>query len=1421
MSTLASQKNIYLYPKKQVFRFLKTLLWGISYKYVSSFLFVILFLLLPTHSFSQSCANYTVTRTTGITYTTIAGTGTSAFIWRNTASNQNDDNRSYAVAIGFDFWYLGVRYTNISATLNGAVDFSTSTADGNLPSGSSPYGSNWSSQFSSGGANGTMLALAILYGDLWTSNGGTTAIATSLVYKLSGAAPNRVLTVEWINFDHWNSPTNSPYASYNFQVKIYETTGVIEFVYGTMTGVAGGSYPLQYACGISNYWTPAAAPTAAQLLTQQTANTTTFNNTPKNNLTTIPASNSQLTFTPPTPTAAPTGLSFTAVAQTGMTLNWTDNASNENAYVIYNSTDNINFSFVSQVAAGSVSAAITGLLSGITYYWQVYAVTEGASSSALTGTQATLAPVTYYSLGGNWSVAATWSTVGCGGVAAASIPGTGDNVVICDATTVTLDVNAVCNLLTVGGGLTGQLTIGNDATVRTLTVNTDVIINAGATMTIGATAATHLMTLGGNLTNSGTLNLAPTATRVCNITFNKNGNQTISGAGATTNFNLITLNMGTSNANVLDITSTNFTVLPTNFLTLTNGTFKLSTSTAVLTPFTGAVTMPLSTGLWLNNSGATMSTGATVTLYGYVRATAGTLNIGNASDENLTSYGGTITIDGGTLNIAGRLDRAGLTILTYLTISSGTLTVATLGSTTAGAAPFRMDETGSTFNMSGGTIIIERPGAGNLGYVNTGGTVGTVSGGTLQIGDASTPAAQTILINASVSIFNLVVSNGVAVTAQLSNNLTVLNNVTINSGTFNLVTYTANRTVVGGSLTNAAGATLKLAGSTGGQTGSNFPLNFTTITLNATSTVEYNSATTVNQTVFAPVTYGHLTLTNSTGSGSSTKSLTANITDIAGNLTVNGFATFDLLTFNANRSVAGSTLSLAANAILKISGTTGGASANNNFPNNFSTITMNQASTVEYYGATQTIYNTPTYGNLTITTVGTKTAGGNLIIAGNLLINTGATFNGSTFSHTVTGNWTNSGTFTAGTTTVTFNGTAAQQIIGASTSTFNNLILTNTSTTGLTLTAPSAIGGILTLTDGYLYTDATNLLTMNAGSSVGAVSDNSFVYGPVAKTGSTDFTFPLGKNVKYRPISITSLSGSETFTATYFNSDPNLVPYDVTLKDATLDHIGRCEYWILNRAAAVNAFVTLSWDGNCGVDDLTNIAVARWDGALWKDHGNGGTTGAIDPGTGTVITSAIVTAFSPFTLASKTINNPLPIELLSFTANCTILRTQNFVSLKWRTATEINNNYFTIERSKEAINWQIVDTVDGAGNSSAIRNYSFADLQPYNGVSYYRLKQTDFDGNFKYSDIIAAENCIENVSELTIYPNPNIGIFTVESSENKYELSITNVLGEKLFSRKNQSEKSNIDLSNQPNGFYLLQIKSGNGIESKKIIINK
>lgn len=112
--------------------------------------------------------------------------------------------------------------------------------------------------------------------------------------------------------------------------------------------------------------------------------------------------------------------------------------------------------------------------------------------------------------------------------------------------------------------------------------------------------------------------------------------------------------------------------------------------------------------------------------------------------------------------------------------------------------------------------------------------------------------------------------------------------------------------------------------------------------------------------------------------------------------------------------------------------------------------------------------------------------------------------------------------------------------------------------------------------------------------------------------------------------------------------------------------------------------------------------------------------------------------------------DPLPIELLYFNA----FRTNgSSVEIKWTTATEINNDYYTIEKSKDGISFSLVKIVDGAGNSLSANNYDSFDNEPYSGLSYYRLKQTDFDGNHSYSNTVTVDMG-STFSVLPVYPNP-------------------------------------------------------------------
>lgn len=405
---------------------------------------------------------------------------------------------------------------------------------------------------------------------------------------------------------------------------------------------------------------------------------------------------------------------------------------------------------------------------------------------------------------------------------------------------------------------------------------------------------------------------------------------------------------------------------------------------------------------------------------------------------------------------------------------------------------------------------------------------------------------------------------------------------------------------------------------------------------------------------------------------------------------------------------------------------------------------------------------------------------------------------------------------------VTVNGTGAQRIEGdggKSPEIYN--LTVNKSSGALALNIPVSITNNLTLSAGNINSSAVNLLTILDNATVSSVSNSSYVNGPVRKVGNDAFTFPVGKSGYYRPVGISAPTATNHhFTAEFYLDDSDGL-YSHASKDATLHHLSRCEYWILNRTSgASNVNVTLSWNtSSCGVTNLSDLKVARWDGTMWKDHGNGGTTG--NNTTGTIVTSAAVTSFSPFTLASNTSENPLPVELLHFAA-----RNENGrVLLEWSTASENNSDFFSIERSSDAVNFSEITRVSAAGNSNVLLNYRAFDNSPASDVSYYRLKQVDFDGKFMYSNIEVVNLPTLWRNEILLSPNPVISYLDVRLDPdrfNKPQISIRDIQGREVLTHNSYSVHSGdilrLDMSKLPAGLYFLNV-SENGITAIKRII--
>ena len=169
---------------------------------------------------------------------------------------------------------------------------------------------------------------------------------------------------------------------------------------------------------------------------------------------------------------------------------------------------------------------------------------------------------------------------------------------------------------------------------------------------------------------------------------------------------------------------------------------------------------------------------------------------------------------------------------------------------------------------------------------------------------------------------------------------------------------------------------------------------------------------------------------------------------------------------------------------------------------------------------------------------------------------------------------------------------------------------------------------------------------------------------------------------------------------------------------------------------------------------------------------------------------------------------PLPIDLISFTASPI---DNKHVKINWQTVSEIQNDFFTVEKSKDGINWEIVEILNGAENSSIIRDYSVIDKNPHLGISYYHLKQTDIDGKHEYTQIISV-NIVEK-HNIKIFPNPTKNQITIIGNLTLIpDINIYNSLGQNVTALTekvgNTGQQLVINLSKLNSGIYYIKTET-------------
>lgn len=520
------------------------------------------------------------------------------------------------------------------------------------------------------------------------------------------------------------------------------------------------------------------------------------------------------------------------------------------------------------------------------------------------------------------------------------------------------------------------------------------------------------------------------------------------------------------------------------------------------------------------------------------------------------------------------------------------------------------------------------------------------------------------------------------------------------------------------------------------------------------------------------------------------------------------------------RSISGGTLQIgdALSGSAKRYGITG------YFPNLLVTNTSGNHS-VEFYKISTSpypyVYYTTVLQNNTTLDANANSLGATF--AGDITIGTGATFDAGNVTHIVKSNWINNGTFTYRSSTIDFNGSTAQQISGSSATSFYEVELDNAA--GLTLAPGSGItttirhaltftNGCITLgnynLDFELDQDGSSGLYGSYGSSNFIVTNGTGVFKRynIGSSNRTTAIFPIGiSSGSYTPVTlaVASTTTNDNFSArvsqTVYAYATSGAPYTTNVVDRT---------WDISEGTNGGSNVTLTFQWPASIEltsfSRSNCFVGHFKSGKWAKESGTGAAGGSNPYTRTTNT---VSTFSPFSIGS---GGALPIELLTFE----VKPAGNTVLASWTTASEINNDYFTLERSKDAINFEKLISLPGAGNSDHLLNYSEADHDPLPGVSYYRLKQTDYDGKSSYSQIQSVE--FNSTGKVAVYYNSN----NLDQTSLSYLLEANSLVSIEIVDALGRLVAIPVQEGYQETGMhnYVLEFQGNAGVYFARVKIN-
>jgi hypothetical protein len=758
--------------------------------------------------------------------------------------------------------------------------------------------------------------------------------------------------------------------------------------------------------------------------------------------------------------------------------------------------------------------------------------------------------------------------------------------------------------------------------------------------------------------------------------------------------------------------------------------------------------------------------------------------------------------------------------------------------------------------------------------VSTSGTAGKVSswsindgvasvGGTITLGSGSAGVshfAKIVLTNGSLSVNgNISFSMTSATTSDQSQVLDLGTSGTLNLGGNFVFSASSLASLLPSSPTNS---TINFNGFIAQNL--NYPSSNTTTSSWVYPNIVCNNASTSG--VILNKTWGPTT-------GSSAYGFNGNLRVQSGILDLSGYTI---------TGQAGKSFQIDPGATLKI---TNNGTTDSSFPSGFSTYNLGTTSPFGnvYYNVSNsfTLPSSVTFGNLTQSSSGAGSfADGSNTVAGSLTSNgvggiagpgTGGTLSvGGDFtissvsavdatnlsSVTIGGSWFDDGVYASNTETLTFagknyaGGASLQpiKIAGASPEVFYNLNINSLNSTDIVQLQKDnvQVSNILSLTNGGLDLNGHNISVTNnstaaitrSGSSYIKSETTSYPYSNIQWTlgGTTgSYIFPFGRSsTEYIPFTfqVTSSSSADGVLSvgTYHTAADNTpYPQGVTnMNGPSGTDISKTNvvdrFWIITPSsfnsyptAKVTFTATPAEITNSSGSSLLNLLAQRWSpGNTWDK-----------PLTQTSLaygsTVPNVSNFSPWTLTGDGVI--LPIEVSDFKA---YLLENKTVQLHWETKSEVNNNYFILEKSTNGKDFIDFLRIDGSGTTNVSHAYSVIDQEPFSGLSYYRLKQVDFDGQFKNAGNTVS--VFVDSRNLSVFPNPvkRGEKLTIQLPANSFDqvLTITDSFGKELLNTEKQTQnaETSIDiltLESFSEGIYFIILKYEGGIIKAKFLVTK